>query len=164
MKCKIFEKLIVTDLKRDMTAYKIPESRTRLQMSYYAPSHLISVMFGAYGQLIVYKGLSLASNHPAYYPEMSHWLTIDSTFILPLFLMGLNYILVQKSDHPFLINVRERWSPLTKSFCILYGSALAIVLPKTYLISYCSFGIAHLLVRSARQLYMAGTQREKLLK
>ena len=118
------------------------------------PSHAITCGLSAYSQLIVYKALCQMANYPQHFSaDAALWASYDTTFTMPIAVMALNYLLVQKSDHPFLVNVRDRWSPLGKGFLVLYGSCMAIVLPKSYLIAYLGYGTAHLLVRTARQLY-----------
>lgn len=104
----------------------------------------------AYTEAHLYKALSLISNHPEFYTEflrdVSFWSSHDPNFIMPALVMALNYALLQNSRHPFLVNVRQHWSPFGKAVCVLYGSGVAMVLPQTYLISYLTFGLTHLVV------------------
>eukprot|EP00347_Sterkiella_histriomuscorum_P015910 403355219 len=63
-----------------------------------------------YGQYIMVRALNTMSNYPQYYPEhISTMLQHDPTFIMPMALMLVNYLLLKNSDHPFLINIRNRW-------------------------------------------------------
>ena len=87
------------------------------------------------------------SNYPSIYTDSLH--LYDPTFILPMAFMSLNYLLLQRSDHPFLINLRNNWSPITKGLLIIYASAFSIVLPQTYLVSWIGFGMTHLVVKES---------------
>ena len=79
------------------------------------------------------------------------WSQHDPTYLLPIVVMMANYFLITKSEHPFLINVRKDWSPLSRSFLCLYGSAMFIVLPQSYSIAYLSFLISHFIIRELRR-------------
>ena len=110
-------------------------------------------MLTAYTQVHVYKALCLMSNHVDYYTEfvkdVVFWSSHDPTMVtLPVLVMAMNYTLIQRSRHPFLVNVRQRWTPMSKALFVLYGSGIAMVLPQTYLISYLAFGTTHLLINS----------------
>jgi hypothetical protein len=74
-------------------------------------------------------------------------LSYDQTFVLPLCLMSLTYQLVRHSEHPFLINLRTRWHPVSLGLLVIYSTCLTIVLPQTYLISYMAFVSSHIAVR-----------------
>ena len=102
----------------------------------------------AYTQAHLYKALSLMSNHPECYSavkDVAFWSSYDPTFSFAAAIMVLNYQLLQQSRHPFLVNVRQHWSPFSKAVFVLYGSGIAMVLPQTYLISYAAFGATHLI-------------------
>ena len=57
-----------------------------------------------------YKALCLIANNPQYYApylsDVAYWSTYDPTFTLPLAVMVLNYNLLTRSRHPFLVNMR----------------------------------------------------------
>ena len=90
------------------------------------------------------------ANHPSYYTHIQDATLLsahDPTFTAPIAIMLLNYVLLQKSDHPFLWNIRQNYGFLIKSFLVMASSSVAIVLPQTYLISYLAFGVSHLVIR-----------------
>jgi hypothetical protein len=76
--------------------------------------------------------------------------------------MALNYRLLRHSEHPFLINVRSKWSPLATALFVVYGSCLSIVLPQTYLISYMAYVGTHMVVRGVRKHIRERKERERL--
>ena len=152
----LFKKVIEADLKRDLKKLQKEDASvtiSSLKRDHYSIGKVINWSFTAYTQIHVYKALCLMANHPEYYTEfvtdIAFWSSHDPTmFTMPLLVMALNYALLQNSQHPFLINVRQRWTPFSKALCVLYGSGIALVLPQTYLISYLAFGSTHLIVNS----------------
>lgn len=90
------------------------------------------------------------ANHPEYYSvfmkDVAYWSSFDPSFSMPALLMIMNYTLIQNSKHPFLVNIRQNWTPFSKALCIIYGTGITMVLPQTYLISYLAFGTTHLIV------------------
>ena len=127
----LFNKLVLNDLKRDLPRLegKKPLSHWK---TFYSGSQLLSCLFMSYTQLHIYKALCTMANHPHYYEHIrdaAYWSSYDPTFTMPLAVMVLNYILLSQSRHPFLVNIRKNWSEMAKSMLVIYGSALAIVLP-----------------------------------
>ena len=100
---------------------------------HYSIGKLLSWSMTAYSQTHLYKALCQMSNHPECYAghlqDVAYWSSHDPHFVLPAGVMILNYALIQNSTHPFLVNVRQNWSPFSKAVCVLYGSGLALVLP-----------------------------------
>ena len=149
----IFKELIETDLKRDLKKLEKEDTTVTLyslKEEHYSLGRVIGWGFTAYTQLHLYKALCLMANYPDYFTEfvrdVAFWSSYDPTFTLPAIVMGLNYALLARSRHPFLVNVRQRWTPFSKAIFVLYGSGISMVLPQTYLISYLAFGTAHLVV------------------
>ena len=139
---KLFHNLIKTDLIRDKQIHNI---------DYYKPSHMIASMVSAYPQVILYRSLSLMSEHKDYFPEFSYHLSHDPSFTLPVLVILTNFILLKGSEHPFLINMRKEWSITWQSLFCLYGSAMFIVLPQSYSIAYLSYLGVHLVIRALRR-------------
>ena len=133
-----FKQLITNDLKRDKTEHLI---------HYYKPSFILAQIFSLYPQLIVYKSLSVISQYQQYYPEFIVWSTYDPTFMLPISVMITNYVLLNSSEHPFLINLRNDWTTTSKALLCLYSSAAFIVLPKSFSIAFLGYAVTHLLIR-----------------
>ena len=128
----------------------------RYWKSFYSGSSMLSCLFASYTQLQLYKALCVMANHPQYFEHISDaafWSSHDPTFTLPIGVMIFNYVLLSRSSHPFLVNIRQNWSELARALLVIYGSALTIVLPQSYLISYLAFGTSHLAVRWAQQKY-----------
>ena len=127
-----FKRLIETDLKRDLKRLQKEDPAVTLESlkrDHYTIGRLINLTFTAYTQVHIYKALSLMSNYPAFFAFAAPWCSHDPLFVLPAFVMALNYSLLENSRHPFLINVRQNWSPFTKALAVLYGSGMALVLP-----------------------------------
>lgn len=140
-------------MKRDMKKLQKEDpgvSLDSLKKEHYSFGKLASWGLTAYTQLHLYKALCLIANHPDYFSSYlanaAFWSSYDPTFTMPALVMGLNYALLARSKHPFLVNVRHRWTPFSKAVFILYASGISMVLPQTYLISYLAFGTSHLLV------------------
>ena len=114
------------------------------------------------------------SNYPQYYPQWNNptdgvfgslsgpLLSYDQTFILPLAVMSLTYRLLKHSEHPFLINLREKWTPLATMLFVVYSTCLSIVLPQSYLISYLAYVGTHIMVRGFRRALRERKERERL--
>lgn len=85
--------------------------------------------------MIVFKGLSVIYCNPKCYPEFCF--PFDST--LPIVVVLSNYFLLQKSDHPFAIKIREDWPVICKGLLVLYSSAFFTVLPSPYHIAWLSY-------------------------
>jgi hypothetical protein len=81
--------------------------------------------------------------------EMAYWCMYDATYSLPAAIMLLNYTTLVTSEHPFFARLKQG-NPLFLGLAVLYGSGVAFVLPKTYLIAYLAYGTTHLLIRSLR--------------
>ena len=73
------------------------------------------------------------ANHPDYYTEfikdVAFWSSYDPMFAMPALVMCMNYALIQNSKHPFLVNVRQHWTPFSRALFVLYGSGVAMALP-----------------------------------
>ena len=54
----------------------------------------------------MYKALSVTSQYKQYYPEFSQFAASDPSYLLPIVVMLANYYLLDRSQHPFLVNVR----------------------------------------------------------
>lgn len=54
----------------------------------------------------MYKALSVTSQYKQYYPELSQFAANDPSYLLPIVVMLANYHLLDRSQHPFLVNVR----------------------------------------------------------
>ena len=92
----------------------------------------MSAAFTSYTQLVLYKGLWTMANHPSYYEHIQGASLLaghDPTFTAPIAIMILNYILLQRSDHPFLFNIRQNYGFLFKATLVMASSSVAIVLP-----------------------------------
>ena len=108
-------------------------------------------MSSGYIQLIFYKALnSIAMS--AKTEDLLYWSSYDATYLMPIAVMLLNYNLLKKSEHPFLVNIRQM-NPFWLQIFVLYSSGLAIVLPKTYLIGYLAYGSTHILLRTLKQRF-----------
>jgi hypothetical protein len=89
-------------------------------------------------------------------------LSYDQTFILPLALMAMNYRLIKHSEHPFLINMRNKWSPLATMLFVVYSSCVTIVLPQAHLVSYMAYVGTHIMVRGIRRALKERKERKRL--
>ena len=98
------------------------------------------------GQYWVYSGLYVAQQYPEYSEAVSIFCEHDPTFIFPVGIIALNYILLNNSAHPWLINIRESWTPFWKMLGMVYLSSGFIVLPQSFSIAYMSYGLTHLAV------------------
>ena len=134
---QLFKSLIETDLKRDLKKLQKEDpsvTLSSLKREHYSIGKIMNWGLTAYTQLHVYKALCLMANHTGYYTDfvqdVAFWSSHDPTMLtLPLLVMALNFSLLERSRHPFLVNVRQRWSPMTKALLVLYGSGVAMVLP-----------------------------------
>lgn len=155
---ELFAKLVKVDLERDLKKLQKEDASVTVSSAlkqHYSIGKLMSWGLTAYTQTHIYKALCLISNHPdcytPYLQDIGYWSSFDPHFALPALVMALNYSLLQNSRHPFFVNVRQHWTPFSKSIFVLYGSGIAMVLPQTYLISYLAFGTTHLLVNKLMQ-------------
>lgn len=82
---------------------------------------------------------------------------LDPTYISPVLVMLLNYLLVGKSDHPFLVHLRQR---KLVAWNIAFMSGLAVsIMPavrlnatQLYNSTYFGFILMHILLRSGKSL------------
>ena len=82
---------------------------------------------------------------------------IDTYFIGPVFCVGVNYLILHKSQHPWLINIREGWSNVAKLSAALYMAAPFIILPQSFTVAWLSYGAVHMFMREIgrrRKLHM----------
>jgi len=69
---------------------------------------------------------------------------------MPFLAVILNYMLLNNSSHPWLVNVRQSWSPFYQLLASVYLSAALIVLPQSFTWAYLSYGFVHLLQQGTR--------------
>ena len=92
--------------------------------------------------------------------ELLFWSSYDATYLMPIAVMLLNYNLLTKSEHPFLVNIKQM-NPFWLQVLVLYSSGLAIVLPRTYLIGYLAYGSTHILLKKLRQRFNSQIEAKK---
>jgi len=85
-----------------------------------------------WGQFELYSALYTVQHYPQYQTALGAaevFCNHDPTFILPALIIPLNYLMLNNSTHPFLINIREGWTPLFKLLASVYISFGFIILP-----------------------------------
>lgn len=78
---------------------------------YYSPKEVIKYCLNSYYLLTIARALNSLLNDERYAQWMlsgSDIVSHDPTFITPMAVMLINYILLHKSTHPFLIHLRGR--------------------------------------------------------
>ena len=79
-------------------------------------------------------------------PLMSH----DPLFLLPLPIILLNYLILSKSRHPFLIHMVRKQNKMM-CFTLAFMSGLLFApLPSIYPLAYIGVGLGHLTVRGCK--------------
>ena len=115
--------------------------------SYYLPSSLLSSGFQIYAQACIYQALYVIQHYPQYAGSaqaVQFFCEHDPTFTTPVLAVILNYCILRNSEHPWLVNVREGWTPFYQLLASVYLSAAFIVLPQSFTWAYLSYGLAHL--------------------
>lgn len=83
---------------------------------------------------------------------------LDPTYISPVLVMLLNYLLVGKSDHPFLVHIRQR-KLMVWNIAFMSGLAVSIMpavrlsTTQLYNSTYLGFVLMHILLRSGKSLF-----------
>ena len=72
--------------------------------------------------------------------------------ILPIVVVGLNYLILSKSDHPFMIHLVRKENRLQCLNLAFMSGLIFVPFPTIYTYSYIGLAVGHLLIRSARKV------------
>lgn len=72
--------------------------------------------------------------------------------ILPIAVIGLNYLILSKSDHPFMIHLVRKENRLQCLNFAFMGGLMVVPCPVIYTYSYIGLAMGHILIRFARKI------------
>jgi len=72
--------------------------------------------------------------------------------ILPIAIIGLNYLILSKSDHPFMIHLVRKENKLQCLNFAFMGGLIFVPFPTIYAYSYIGLALGHLLIRFVKKI------------